>query len=152
MFIPEEGMAEVSPTRRRKDLKTIIDIVMHTPLNEQEVVELDESLPVSALKGKNVDVQSAIVLRIASQAVGGDIKSADWLGKYGGLEPPKEQKVSLDMPQFYMGTDMLPEDIRQALAAETATVIAPAEQVEEGEEDIEDAEFTIIHPGEEGFE
>lgn len=109
--------------RRKKDLKEIIDIVMHSPLTEQQLTDLDGTIPMSQLRGLNLDVQTAITVRIANQAVGGDIKSAEWLGKYGGLEPIREQKVTLDLPILYSNMDELPEDVKAALAAETAIAI-----------------------------
>lgn len=140
MFVPE-AQPEVfqDPARRRKDLKTIIDIVMHTPVSEGTMLDLDGTVPMSQMKGKTIDVQSAIVLRIANQAVKGDIKSADWLGKYGGLEPPKEQKVTMQLPTFYSDMNALPDDVKEALAAEMVTPLLAEDNAntDEAEEVVE---------------
>ncbi len=104
--------------RRREDLKDIIDIVMHSPLRSGEVFKLspENPVPISELKGKNVEVQTAIVLAMTNGAVKGDVKNADWLCKYAGYEPVKEAKVQVESVTFI---DDVPE-IAQAVAASLA--------------------------------
>ena len=132
MFVPDESLGlDTSPARRRKDLKTIIDIVLHTPVAEGALVDLDGTIPMSQMKDKTVDVQSAIVLRMANQAVKGDIKSAEWIGKYGGLEPVREQKVTMELPTFVVNEAQLPDEVREAIALEAAIPIISEDEEEE---------------------
>lgn len=118
MFIPDSREGYKTESTRRRELKEVIDIVMHSPLTEQQLTELDGTIPMSQLRGLNLDVQTAITVRMANQAVGGDIKSAEWLGKYGGLEPIREQKITVDLPVFVSNEDELPEDVKAALEEE----------------------------------
>jgi hypothetical protein len=82
---------------------------------------------------------------MANQALGGDVKSAEFLVKMGGMEPVKEQKITVDLPTFYSGTDDLPADIKQALASEVATMI---EDTKEDDSAVE-VEFEVLPPSEE---
>lgn len=119
MYTPENPPAN----RREQTLKEVVALVMKSPISDAQVSYLDGVTPMSALKSMNVDVQTAIVARFANQAMGGDVKSFEVLMKAGGLEPPKEQKITVDLPTFYTGTDDLPADIKAALAEEVAIAI-----------------------------
>ena len=85
---------------QRQNLRDVIDIVLHSPMTDKELNQLDGTTPMSKLKGMNIDVQTAIVIKLAQQAVNGDVKSIDLLGKYGGLEPAKKLEADIAMPQF----------------------------------------------------
>lgn len=88
--------------RRKQDLQDVIDLIMHSPLKKGEVLRLspDNPIPLSELKGKNIEMQTAMVLSMASGAVGGDVKKAEWMCKYGGYEPVKETKVQMETVTF----------------------------------------------------
>ena len=88
--------------RRSNGLQDVIRIIMESPLKQGKIIELSEEnkIPLKDLKGANVQMQVAMVLSMASGAVAGDVKKAEWLCKYAGYEPIKESKVSVEMPTF----------------------------------------------------
>lgn len=88
--------------RRTNGLQEVIRIIMESPLRQGKIVELtkENKIPLKDLKGANVEMQVAMVLSMASGAVSGDVKKAEWLCKYAGYEPIKESKVSVEMPTF----------------------------------------------------
>lgn len=88
--------------RRVNGLQEIIRTIMESPLKQGEVIKLSQEhkIPLKDLKGANVEMQVAMVLSMASGAVGGDVKKAEWLCKYAGYEPIKESRVSVEMPTF----------------------------------------------------
>lgn len=128
MYVPDAASSEDSEVRRENTLKELVNIVMNSPIGDGTPVKLDGRMSMKSLKDKNLDVQTGIVVRFAHQALGGDVKSAEFLVKMGGMEPVKEQKITVDLPTFYSGTDDLPADIKQALASEVATVIEGAKE------------------------
>lgn len=103
--------------QRQFALREIIETVMTSPIKKGEVIRLSKEnpVPLKDLKGQNVEMQVAMVLSIASEAAGGDIKAADWLCKYAGLEPAKETKVEVESVTF---VDDIPdtEPVIQAIA------------------------------------
>ena len=123
MYVPDAASSKDATVRADQSLKEIVTIVMNSPIGEGVPVKLDGRMSMMSLRDKNLDVQTGIAVRMANQALGGDVKSADWLVKMGGMEPVKEQKITVDLPTFYSNPDELPEDVRKALAAEVATVI-----------------------------
>lgn len=143
MYTPENPPAN----RREQTLKEVVALVMKSPISDAQVSYLDGVTPMSALKSMNVDVQTAIVARFANQAMGGDVKSFEVLMKAGGLEPPKEQKITVDLPTFYTGVDDLPADIKAALAEEVAIAIDDSKE----EDAAVEVQFEVL-PSEENSE
>lgn len=140
MYVPDDASSKDSEVRRVNSLKEIVMIVMNSPIGEGVPVKLDGRMSMMSLMDKNLDVQTGIAVRMANQALGGDVKSADWLVKMGGMEPIKEQKITVDLPTFYSNMDELPEDIKQALASEVAISIDDAKE----EDAAVDVEFKLL--------
>lgn len=140
MYVPDDASSKNSEVRRVNSLKEIVTIVMNSPIGEGVPVKLDGRMSMMSLMDKNLDVQTGIAVRMANQALGGDVKSADWLVKMGGMEPIKEQKITVDLPTFYSNMDELPEDIKQALASEVAISIDDAKE----EDAAVDVEFKLL--------
>jgi hypothetical protein len=93
----------VTPTKDRQDMQRLIRLIFDTPIDDPHKKGLKELGDVSSLEGlkkQNTDVKTRILVAQALQACNGDIKSADFLMKYGGLEPVKESQVSLETPVF----------------------------------------------------
>ena len=145
MYVPDAASSKDATVRADQSLKEIVTIVMNSPIGEGVPVKLDGRMSMTSLRDKNLDVQTGIAVRMANQALGGDVKSADWLVKMGGMEPVKEQKITVDLPTFYSNPDELPEDVRKALAAEMATVL---EDVKEDDAVVE-VEYEVLPAPEE---
>lgn len=140
MYVPDAASSKDPEVRRENTLKEIVTIVMNSPIGEGVPVKLDGRMSMMSLRDKNLDVQTGIAVRMANQALGGDVKSAEWLVKMGGMEPIREQKITVDLPTFYSNTDDLPEDIKQALASEVAIAIDDAKE----EDSAIDVEFELL--------
>ena len=147
MYVPDAASSPDPAVRATQSLKEIVNLVMNSPIGDGVPVKLDGRMSMMSLMDKNLDVQSAITVRMANQALNGDVKSADWLVKMGGMEPVKEQKISIDLPTFYSNPDELPEDVKRALAQETAIAIQQATKDEEAVE----VEYEVL-PAPEGLE
>ena len=93
--------------RSRADLQKIIGLVLDSPLNEGETEEIRGDISVQTLATMNTDLKSRIILRMALGAANGDLKSAEFLMKYGGYTPPSESEVTMDVPRIIddLGTD-----------------------------------------------
>jgi len=140
MYVPDAASSKDPEVRRENTLKEIVTIVMNSPIGEGVPVKLDGRMSMMSLRDKNLDVQTGIAVRMANQALGGDVKSAEWLVKMGGMEPVREQKITVDLPTFYSNMDDLPEDIKQALASEVAIAIDDAKE----EDSVVDVEFEVL--------
>lgn len=127
--------AEVVKTikkRRKSDLKEVIRSVLISPTQHDGDVDIvDGSKPISAYIDANIDVMTRIVIRQALAAGNGDVKSAEFLMKYGAYTPAQETNLNV--------IPMIVDDIRLPDAPE-AVSIAPrkaidAREAAEGEGD-----------------
>lgn len=99
----EELMREVERVRRRndrRDVQRLIRAVLASPVKDGPTVEVDGERSVESFKKQNTDMQTRILLNTAIDAAAGDAKARDFLFKYAGFEPVKEQAVTVDMPTF----------------------------------------------------
>ena len=147
MYVPDAASSPDPNVRAEQSLKEIVNLVMKSPIMDGTPIKLDGRMSMMTAASSNLDVQTGIAVRMANQALGGDVKSADWLVKMGGMEPVKEQKISIDLPTFYSNPDELPEDVKKALAQETAIAIQQATKDEEAVE----VEYEVL-PAPEGLE
>lgn len=99
----EELMREVERVRKRndrRDVQRLIRAVLASPVKDGPVTEVDGERSVESFKKQNTDMQTRILLNTAIDAAAGDAKARDFLFKYAGFEPVKEQTVTVDMPTF----------------------------------------------------
>lgn len=95
----QREVQKVAEARRKQDLKDIIHMVLSSPLKDKgEVIQADGKMSLESLSKCNTDVATRIVMQIAKDAATGDTKSADFLAKYGGMEPPKQQQITMELP------------------------------------------------------
>lgn len=87
-------------SREVTDMKRLIRLALSSPLADGNIFELDGITPLAAYKKRNTDVQTRIIIQQAAEAMKGDRQSAEFLMKYGGFEPPKEQNISVEVPTF----------------------------------------------------
>lgn len=95
---PEAERKRAQTASTKAELKSIIRTIMESPVNGSEVIRADGKISIEKFKGKNTDVQTRMILQMALNAMRGDKASAEFLMKYGGYEPIKEQKVTIERP------------------------------------------------------
>ncbi len=94
--------------RRKSDLKEVIQTVLKCPtLHDGDVELVDGSKPIGYYLEKNIDVMTRIVLVQATSAGNGDIKSAEFLMKYGDYTPAQEHTISV-IPAIIDDLSMMP--------------------------------------------
>lgn len=113
----------------KQDVQGIIRAMMASPLkgDVRDIVHLDGRRSISSLKGLSLDVQTRIIMGVLEQALSGDLRAVELLFEYGGYEPPKQQKVALEMPTIVddMALQPPPETKAVAPAQEPSKVGAP---------------------------
>jgi len=82
----------------RTDVTDIIRQVLVSPIKKEGVVrEPDGHISMEELSRSNTTVQTRIITQLAYNAIQGDVKSAEFLMKYGGYAAP-EREMAVDMP------------------------------------------------------
>lgn len=92
--------SDKAKSREATDMKRLIRLALSSPLADGNIFELDGITPLAYYKKRNTDVQTRIIISQAAEAMKGDRQSAEFLMKYGGFEPPKEQNISVEVPTF----------------------------------------------------
>lgn len=97
----EEEARRLGEERRKRDFKDIINCVLASPFRSKGLVEEANAVKsVEELFNSNTDVQTRVVMSMAREAMKGNPKAAEFLMKYSGREPPKEQNINMNLPQI----------------------------------------------------
>ena len=94
-------VAKVKKANDRRDMQRLIRMVLASPVNSDEEMQVvDGKKSIESFKKKNTDMQTRIIINTAVDAAKGDAKAREFIFKYGGLEPVKEQQITVDIPTF----------------------------------------------------
>lgn len=94
-------VAKVKKANDRRDMQRLIRMVLASPVNSDEEMQVvDGKRSIESFKKKNTDMQTRIIINTAVDAAKGDAKAREFIFKYGGLEPVKEQQITVDIPTF----------------------------------------------------
>lgn len=129
--LPGESNAQFR-ARERKDMKMLIRAVLDSPIADGEVEEVDGNKPLRSFANKNTTVKTRLVIQAALDAANGDDKSRRFLMDYGGFMPPKEQSISVDVPQIIF--DVAPDGESDCMTREAQPGFTYDEVDEEEEE------------------
>lgn len=101
MVSRERQVTREMEKRKQQDFAEIVNLVLASPIRgDIPVQRADGGYSMDELSHMNTDVQTRIVAQMAYNAGLGDVKAAEFLMKYGGLEPPAKQEILLDVPQL----------------------------------------------------
>ena len=131
----EKMVVSTIKRRRKSDLKEVIRSVLVSPtLNDGDVELVDGSKPIGAYLDSNIDVMTRIVIRQALAAGSGDVKSAEFLMKYGAYTPAQETNLNVipmivdDIPLPSSPHKVIPAEAKRLDEDEPAMLDAPAEK------------------------
>lgn len=99
----------------RAEVKELIQMILDSPIRRAPITDVDGVRDIASFKGMNTDVKTRILLQIATDAMKGDRQAAEFIFKFGGLEPVKESKVTVETPTFI---DDLGGEVINAVVAE----------------------------------
>ncbi len=114
-FTPEErrengrkgGIASGIAKRKKAEMKKTLEILLTMPLNKKKCYSVEEIESFAQLKGKNVDVETAILIRQIQRALAGDLPSAEFIRDTSGQRPTNDLNVSGSLPVVISGEDEL---------------------------------------------
>lgn len=132
--ITNSEVKSVMRSRRKQDLKEIIHLVLQSPLKSRgDVMQADGNVSMEELSKANTDVQTRMILQITKSACVGDVKSARFIAEYGGMEPPKQQHLTMELPTII--DDMTCRATPVVASAFAAKMESDGEGDEESEDD-----------------
>lgn len=69
------GKASAVARRERTALKKTLEMLLDMPIQDGKLVEIDKIKSMTALEGKNISVQEAMVMAALQKAISGDMKA-----------------------------------------------------------------------------
>ena len=114
-FTPEErrengkkgGIASGESKRKKKAMKETLEILLSMPLNRRKEYEVEEIQSFAQLKGKNVNVETAILIKQLQRALAGDLSAAEFIRDTSGQRPTNDVNVTGALPVVISGEDEL---------------------------------------------
>lgn len=114
-FTPDErrengrkgGIASGIAKRKKAAMKETLEILLSMPLTNKKCHEVEDIQSFAQLKGKNVSVEAAIMIKQVQRALAGDLPSAEFVRDTSGQSPANNLTVSGALPVVISGEDAL---------------------------------------------
>lgn len=104
---------QLAKARAKRDVKEIAQLILDKPMGETgELKDIGDITSMETLMSSNVDVKTRIMMRMAGEAMNGDIKAAEFIMKYSGNEPAKEANINVNIPTFIDDMANLDDDLK----------------------------------------
>lgn len=103
------GIASGKARREKKAMKETLQVLLSMSLNSKEHIDIEEIESIAELKGKNITVQEAIMLKQIQKAMKGDTKAAEYIRDTSGNKLKEHVAISggINNPFEGMTTDEL---------------------------------------------
>lgn len=101
------GIASGEAKRKKKAMRETLEILLGMPLNNKKCYSVDDITNFAQLKGKNVTVETAILIRQIQRAMSGDLASAEFLRDTSGQKPTNDLNVTGALPVVISGENEL---------------------------------------------
>ena len=95
------GIASGEARRKKKAMKEVLNTIMDMPLKgnaRSKKVEAEDVISFAQLKGKNIDVQTAIIIAQIKNALQGDTTAATFLRDTAGENPSNKVDITGNIP------------------------------------------------------
>lgn len=88
------GIASGRARREKKAMKETLNTLLSMTLEDGKSANIDNIKSIAALKGKNITVQEAILLKQLEKAIKGDTRAAEYIRDTSGNKAKEEIAVS----------------------------------------------------------
>lgn len=88
------GIASGKARREKKAMKETLQVLLSMPLESKENIDIEGIESIAALKGKNITVQEAIMLKQIQKAMKGDTKAAEYIRDTSGNKLKEHVAIS----------------------------------------------------------
>lgn len=101
------GTASGIARRKKKQMKETLEILLGMPLKKNKCYDVDEIVSFGQLNGKNVDVETAILIKQIQRALKGDLPSAEFIRDTSGQKPANDLNIAGSVPIVISGENEL---------------------------------------------
>lgn len=103
------GIASGKARREKKAMRETLDILLSMPMKDGTSADVESIQSFAAIKGKNINVQEAILIAQVQKAMKGDTKAAEYVRDTIGQKPGENVEMTMNLPVFFEGEDDLEE-------------------------------------------
>ena len=103
------GLAKGEATRRRKEMKETLDILLNMPMKKGKVYTAEDIKCFADLKGKNITIDQALMVCLIQKALKGDLNAIAMIRDTVGEKPSDKVEVKDVTPVIISGEDDLIE-------------------------------------------
>ena len=103
------GIASGEAKRKKKAMRETLDVLLAMPMKSGKYTDVEAVKNFAALKGKNINVQEAMIISMLQRAMKGDVKAAEWIRDTAGQKPVENMNMNMNLPVFFEGEDELEE-------------------------------------------
>jgi hypothetical protein len=103
------GIASGESKRKKKAMKETLDVLLSMPMKNGRSIDIEAVKNFAAIKGKNINVQEAMIISMLQRAMKGDVKAAEWIRDTAGQKPTDNMSMAMELPVFFSGEEDLEE-------------------------------------------
>ena len=103
------GVASGKARRERKLMRETLETLLGMPLKNGKSASVEDIKSLAAVKGKNINVQEAILIAQVQKAMKGDTRAAEYVRDTIGQKPVDSVDMNMNLPVFFEGEDDLEE-------------------------------------------
>ena len=103
------GIASGKARREKKAMRETLDILLSMPMKDGAAADVESIRSFASIKGKNINVQEAILIAQVQKAMKGDTKAAEYVRDTIGQKPGESVEMTMNLPVFFEGEDDLEE-------------------------------------------
>ena len=108
------GLAKREATRRRKEMKETLDILLNMPMKKGKVYSAEDIKCFADLKGKNITIDQAMMVCLIQRALKGDLSAIAMVRDTVGEKPAEKVEATVTKNPFdELTADELRELIKQ---------------------------------------
>ena len=104
------GKASGEARRRKKTMKESLEVLLSMGIEAGKIIDVEDLEAFPQLKGKNITVNDAIMVKQVQKALKGDQKAAEFVRDSIGQKPDTAMKLGLDIPVLFAGEDKLEDE------------------------------------------
>ena len=97
------GIASGKARREKKAMKDTLETLLCMSLTDGSITELEEIQSIAAIKGKNITVQEAIMLKQIQKAMKGDTRAAEYIRDTSGNKAKDVVELSGEVNNPFSG-------------------------------------------------
>lgn len=101
------GIKSVESRREKKLMRETLETLLTMPMKSGKCTDAESIKNLAAIKGKNIDVQTAMTIAMIQKTLKGDVRAAEWVRDTIGQKPDNNTNLNMNLPVIIGGEDEL---------------------------------------------